>query len=45
VLALGAYERLFWVLAAAAAVVSVAVLLTDPEVSGEETAASRVPSR
>ena len=31
VLALGAYERLFWVLAAGLAVISVAVLLTDPE--------------
>ena len=44
VLALGAYERLFWVLAVALGVVSVAVLLTDPEVSGEETAARRAPS-
>jgi MFS family permease len=36
VLALGAYERLFWVLAVALGVVSVAVLLTDPEVSRDE---------
>jgi MFS family permease len=38
VLALGDYERLFWVLAAALVVVSVALLLTDPEVNRDETA-------
>jgi MFS family permease len=37
VLALGAYERLFWALAVALAVVSVAVLLTNPEVSRDES--------
>lgn len=40
VLTLGAYERLFWVLAAALVVVSVAVLLTDTEVSRGETTSS-----
>jgi MFS family permease len=44
VLALGAYERLFWALAGALAVVSVAVLFTDLEVGSEETASRRVPS-
>jgi MFS family permease len=40
VLAFGAYERLFWLLAAALAAVSVAVLLTDPAVSPDETTSS-----
>jgi len=43
-LAMGSYERLFWALAAALAVVSVAVLFADLEVSSEETSARRVPS-
>ena len=40
VLALGAYERLFWLLAAALAVVSVAVLLTNPEVNPDQVTSS-----
>jgi len=37
VVALGSYERVFWVLTAALAVVSLAVLATDTEVGGGET--------
>ena len=36
VVALGSYERVFWVLAAALAAVSVAVLATDTEVGRDE---------
>jgi MFS family permease len=39
VVALGSYERLFWALAASLAVVSVAVLLTDPAVRRDDAAA------
>ncbi len=37
VVALGSYERVFWVLTAALAVVSLAVLATETEVGGGET--------
>jgi len=43
-LAMGGYEGLFWTLAAALAVVSVAVLFADLEMGSEETVATRVPS-
>ena len=44
VLALGAYERLFWALAVGLGAVGVAVLFTDLEVGSEETAARRATS-
>ncbi len=45
VVVLGGYRRLFWALAAALAVVSVAVLVADPEGSDEETVANGARSR